>query len=102
MYGTVPESAELSQLLSLWKNFYRLKAGEIDALRVLYQISHGQGSSECHVKMHKLAEMSNLTYRYCQKVVRSLEQLGWITKLQDYDPSTRLGVIYRVNLKPSA
>lgn len=94
------ESTELTQLISLWKNFYRLKDGEIEALSVMYRISHGLGSRECYVKMHKLAEMSNLTYRYCQKVVRSLEQLGWITKLKDYDPSTQLGVLYRINSKP--
>jgi hypothetical protein len=93
------ESAELTQLISLWKSFYRLKDGEIEALSAMYRMSHGLGSDECYVKMHKLAEMSNLTYRYCQKVVRSLEQLGWITKLNDYDPSTQLGVLYRVKLR---
>lgn len=95
------ESADLIQLIGLWKSFYRLKDGEIDALKVMYLMSHGLGSSECYVKMHKLAEMSNLTYRYCQKVVRSLEQLGWITKLKEYDPATQMGVLYRVNLKPT-
>lgn len=95
------ESAELSQLISLWKSFYRLKDGEIEALSAMYRMSHGLGTDECYIKMHKLAEMSNLTYRYCQKVVRSLEQLGWITKLKDYDPITQSGVLYRVNLKPS-
>ena len=99
--ATPAESAELTQLISLWKSFYRLKDGEIEALSAMYRMSHGLGTDECYVKMHKLAEMSNLTYRYCQKVVRSLEQLGWITKLKDYDPSTQLGVLYRVNLKPS-
>lgn len=98
--ATPAQSAELTQLISLWKSFYRLKDGEIQALSVLYRLSHDLGTDECYVKMHKLAEMSNLTYRYCQKVVRSLEQLGWITKLKDYDPSTQLGVLYRVNLKP--
>lgn len=98
---TAAENAELSQLISLWKSFYRLNAGEVHALCALYQMSYGQGSDECHVKMYKLAEMSNLTYRYCQKIVRSLEQLGWLTKLKDYDASTQLGVLYRVNLKPS-
>jgi len=98
---TSPENAELTQLISLWKSFYRLKDGEIEALSVMYRMSHGRGTDEYYVKMHKLAEMSNLTYRYCQKVVRSLEQLGWITKLKEYDPSTQLGVLYRVNLKPS-
>lgn len=99
--ATPTESAELTQLISLWKSFYRLKDGEIEALSALYRMSHGLGTDECYVKMHKLAEMSNLTYRYCQKVVRSLEQLGWISKLKDYDPSTQLGVLYRFNLKPS-
>jgi len=94
------ESEELAQLTTLWKSFYRLNDGEIDALSALYRMSHGDGSSECYMKMRKLAEMSNLTYRYCQKVVRSLEQLGWITKLKDYDASTQMGVLYRVNLKP--
>jgi hypothetical protein len=99
--ATPEDSAEFTQLISLWKSFYRLKDGEIDALRAMYRMSHGRGSDECHVKMHKLAEMSDLTYRYCQKVVRSLEQLGWITKIKDYDPTTQLGVLYRINLKPS-
>lgn len=95
------ESPELAHYIELWKNFYRLKTGEVDALRAMYRLSHGQGRDVCHVKMHNLAEISNLTYRYCQKVVRSLEQLGWITKLKDYDPTDQLGVLYRVNLKPS-
>lgn len=97
-----PVSPELANFIELWKNFYRLKSGEVDALSVMYRLSHEQGRDECYIKMHNLAEMSNLTYRYCQKVVRSLEQLGWITKLRDYDPTDQLGVLYRVNLKPSA
>ena len=97
-----PTSPELAHYIELWKNFYRLKSGEVDALSVMYRLSHEQGRDECYIKMHNLSEMSNLTYRYCQKVVRSLEQLGWITKLKDYDPTDQLGVLYRVNLKPLA
>jgi hypothetical protein len=98
---TVETGTELSQYVHLWKNFFRLKSGEIDALSAMYRMSYDEGRSECYIKMRKLAEMSNLEYRYCQKVVRSLERLGWITKLQDYDPITQLGVLYRVNLKPT-
>jgi len=94
-------SPELAHYIELWKNFYRLKTGEVDALSAMYRLSHGQGRDECYIKMHNLAEMSNLTYRYCQKVVRSLELLGWITKLKDYDPTDQRGVLYRVNLKPT-
>jgi hypothetical protein len=97
-----PTSPELAHYIELWKNFYRLKSGEVEALSIMYRLSHEQGRDECYIKMYNLSEMSNLTYRYCQKVVRSLEQLGWITKLKDYDPTDKLGVLYRVNLKPSA
>src|SRR5215204_1110988 len=99
--STAPTSPELAHYIELWKNFYRLKSGEVDALSVMYRSSHEKGRDECYIKMRNLAEMSNLTYRYCQKVVRSLEQLGWITKLRDYDPSDQRGVLYRVNQKPS-
>ena len=52
---TPAESAELTQLISLWKSFYRLKVGEIDVLSAMYRMSHGLGTNECYVKMHKLA-----------------------------------------------
>lgn len=99
---TALTSPELAHYIELWKNFYRLKSGEVDALSVMYRLSYDTGRDECYIKMHNLAQMSNLTYRYCQKVVRSLEQLGWITKLREYDPSDQRGVLYRVNLKPLA
>lgn len=95
------QMAELARQMELWRGFYRLKDGEVEALKAFYTMSHAAGSPECYVKMQKLAEMSNLTYRYCQKVVRSLESLGWITRLKEYDPIDQLGVLYRVNLKPS-
>lgn len=94
-------SPELAHYIELWKNFYRLKSGEIDVLSNMYRMSHDMGQPECYVKMRKLAEMSNLDYRYCQKVVRSLERLGWVTKLRDYDATNQLGVLYRVNPKPA-
>ena len=96
-----PASPELAHYVELWKNFYRLKSGEVEALSTMYRLSHEQGIDYCYIKMHNLAEMSNLTYRYCQKIIRSLEQLGWITKIKDYDPADQLGVLYRVNLNPS-
>lgn len=98
---SVEPSPELAHYIELWKNFYRLKSGEIDVLSNMYRMSHDLGQPECFVKMRKLAEISNLDYRYCQKVVRSLERLGWVTKLQEYDATTQLGVLYRVNLKPA-
>lgn len=99
--SSVDAGAELAHHIDLWKNFYRLKAGEIEALSTMFRLSYEHRRTECFVKMRELAEMSSLTYRYCQKVVRTLERLGWITKLKDYDSTNHLGVLYRVNRKPT-
>jgi len=94
-------SSEDSQLISLWKTYYRLKDGEIQTLGTLHRMAREHGSTECYIKMHQLAASSGLTYRYCQKVVRGLENLGWITKLRDYEPTDQRGVLYLINSKPS-
>jgi hypothetical protein len=104
-FAAVPVSPELRPELGdqveRWKSLYRLNSGEISAMKTLVWISSENEQAECYVKMRKLAELSNLDYRYCQKVVRSLERLGWIVKLQEYDASTQLGVLYRINSRPS-
>lgn len=99
--SSVESIAELAGYIDLWKNFYRLNSGEIDALMAMFRLSQERGGGEFYIKMHNLAEMSKLTYRYCQKVVRTLERLGWITKLKEYDPSNQLGALYRINSKPN-
>lgn len=90
----------LDEQVKRWKTLYRLNSGEIATLQALLTMAGENDSASCFVKMRNLAEASGLDYRYCQKVVRSLERLGWITKLQDYDAATQLGVLYRVNSKP--
>jgi hypothetical protein len=92
---------DLGDQAERWKSFYRLNSGEISAMKTLVGMAGESEQAECYVKMRKLAELSNLDYRYCQKVVRSLERLGWIVKLQEYDASTQLGVLYRINPRPS-
>ncbi|MDT4967713.1 MAG: hypothetical protein QOJ64_2450 [Acidobacteriota bacterium] len=104
-FAAVPGSPEFrpefGDQVERWKSLYRLNSGEISAMKTLVWMSGENEQAECYVKMRKLAELSNLDYRYCQKVVRSLERLGWIVKLQEYDASTQLGVLYRINSRPS-
>lgn len=92
---------DLVDQIERWKSLYRLNSGEISAMKTLVWMAAENEQAECYVKMRKLAELSNLDYRYCQKVVRTLERLGWIVKLEEYDASTQLGVLYRVNPRPS-
>ena len=83
-----------------WKQIYRLNKGEIKVMKVMFDLSHGAGSSECYIKVPEVAESAQLKKRRCQYVIRSLEELGFLDRLEEYDPASRLGTKYRVNLKP--
>lgn len=83
-----------------WKQIYRLNKGEVNVMRVMFGLSHGQGTDVCHIRVREVAEAANLKKRQCQYVIRRLEALGFLELLEAYDPFNRLGVKYRVNLKP--
>ena len=82
-----------------WKQIYRLNKGELKVMKVMFDLSHGAGVSECYIKVPEVAESAQLKKRQCQYVIRSLEELGFLDRLEDYDPANRLGTKYRVNLK---
>lgn len=48
-----------------------------------------------------VADAARLKRRRCQYVIRSLETLGFLDRLGEYDPSSRLSLQYRVRLKPA-
>jgi hypothetical protein len=84
-----------------WKQVYRLNKGEINVMRVMFGLSHGQGTDVCFIKVGKVADAARLKKRRCQYVIRSLETLGFLDRLGEYDPSSRLGLQYRVRLMPA-
>lgn len=84
-----------------WKQVYRLNKGEINVMRVMFGLSHGQGTDICFIKVGEVAGAARLKKRRCQYVIRSLETLGFLDRLGEYDPSSRLGLQYRVRLKPA-
>jgi hypothetical protein len=69
-------------------------------MRVMFTLTHEKGVSECYIKVPEVAEAAQLKKRRCQYVIRGLEELGFLDRLEEYDPSVRLGTKYRVNLKP--
>src|ERR1051325_1083111 len=83
-----------------WKQVYRLNRGEIKVMKVMFDLSHGVGSSQCYIKVQDVAVLAQLKKRRCQYVIRSLEELGFLDRLEEYDPASRLGTKYTVNLKP--
>jgi hypothetical protein len=84
-----------------WKQVYRLNKGEINVMKVMFRLTYEHGESECYIKVPEVAEAAQLKKRRCQYVIRGLETLGFLERIEDYDPSKRLGTKYRVRLKPS-
>lgn len=82
-----------------WKQVYRLSKGEINVMKFMFGLTHAQGLSECYIKVPVVAEAAQLKKRRCQYVIRNLETLGLLERLEDFDPSVRLGTKFRVNLK---
>jgi hypothetical protein len=99
----VPVSAEAGVEVhaTRWKQVYRLNKGEINVMRVMFGLSHARGTDVCFIKVGEVAEAAQLKKRRCQYVIRSLETFGFLDRLGEYDPSNRLGLQYRVHLKPT-
>jgi hypothetical protein len=95
-----PAEGSVEHYAQRWKQVYRLNKGEISVMRVMFTLTHEKGVSECYIKVPEVAEAAQLKKRRCQYVIRSLEELGFLDRLEEYDPSVRLGTKYRVNLKP--
>ena len=98
--AALPAEGSVESYAQKWKQVYRLNKGEINVMRVMFRLTHETGVSECYIKVPEVAEAAQLKKRRCQYVIRSLEELGFLDRLEEYDPSVRLGIKYRVNLKP--
>jgi hypothetical protein len=97
----VADEAGVEAHATRWKQVYRLNKGEIKVMSVMYGLSHARGTDVCFIKVGVVADAAQLKKRRCQYVIRSLETLGFLDRLGEYDPSNRLGLQYRVRLKPA-
>ncbi|HYP25611.1 MAG TPA: hypothetical protein VE262_02740 [Blastocatellia bacterium] len=79
---------------------YRLSKGEANVLKYLLGATHDQAKTACYITIPKLAEAVNLTARGCQLTLKSLQTRGFILRIEEYDPSSRLGIKLQVNLTP--
>ncbi len=98
--ATSPAEGSVEHYAQRWKQVYRLNKGEISVMKVMFGLTHAKGVSECYIKVPEVAEAAQLKKRRCQYVIRGLEELGFLDRLEEYDPSVRLGTKYRVNLIP--
>jgi hypothetical protein len=77
-----------------------LRSGQMSVCRVLFEMTHSVGLTECFTSMPQLAAAAGLKERQCYNVVSQLEQLGFIDRPEIYNTSTRKGTVFRLHLAP--
>jgi hypothetical protein len=77
-----------------------LRSGQMSVCRVLFEMTHSIGQTECFTSMSKLAAAAGIKERQCYNIVSQLEQLGFIDRPEIYNTSTKKGTVFRLYLSP--
>jgi hypothetical protein len=77
-----------------------LRSGQMSVCRVLFELTHAVGETECFTSMPKLAESAGLKERQCYNVVAQLEQLGFIERPEIFNTPSKKGTVFRLFLSP--
>lgn len=77
-----------------------LRSGQMSVCRVLFEMTHGVGETECFTSMPKLAAAAGLKERQCYNVVAQLEQLGFVERPEIFNTPTKKGTVFRLFLSP--
>jgi len=77
-----------------------LRSGQMSVCRVLFEMTHGAGKTECFTSMPKLAAAAGLKERQCYNVVAQLEQLGFVERPEIFNTPTKKGTVFRLFLSP--
>lgn len=94
------EVSEFGDFAKRWSPI--LRSGQMSVCRVLFEMTHALGQTECFTSMPKLAAAAGLKERQCYNVVAQLEQLGFIERPDIYNTPTKKGTIFRLYLSPQA
>jgi hypothetical protein len=79
-----------------------LRSGQMSVCRVLFEMTHEVGQTECFTSMPKLAAAAGLKERQCYNVVGQLELLGFIERPEIFNTPTKKGTIFRLFLTPQS
>lgn len=77
-----------------------LRSGQMSVCRVLFEMTHEVGRTECFTSMPKLAAAAGLKERQCYNVVAQLELLGFIERPEIFNTPTKKGTVFRLFLSP--
>ncbi len=77
-----------------------LRSGQMSVCRVLFEMTHELGQTECFTSMPKLAIAAGLKERQCYNVVGQLELLGFIERPEIFNTPNKKGTVFRLFLTP--
>jgi hypothetical protein len=77
-----------------------LRSGQMSVCRVLFEMTHAAGQTECFTSMPKLAAAAGLKERQCYNVIAQLELLGFIERPEIFNTPTKKGTVFRLFLSP--
>lgn len=91
---------ETSSYVDRLKLKYRLSKGEANVFKILLGETHDKGISECYINVPKLAEAARLSTRGCQLTLKNLQMREFISRVEEYDHLSKLGIKIQINLIP--
>ncbi len=77
-----------------------LRSGQMGVCRALFEMTYGQGLTECFTSMPKLAEAAGIKERQCYNVIAQLELLGLIERPEIFNTPTQKGTVFRLHMEP--
>lgn len=77
-----------------------LRSGQMGVCRALFELTYGEGRTECFTSMPKLAEAAGLRERQCYNVVGQLELLGFIERPDIFNTPTQKGTVFKLHMEP--
>lgn len=93
-----PPPASFAEFSKRWSPI--LRSGQMSVCRILFELTHAVGRTECFTSMPKLAASAGLKERQCYNVVAQLEQLGFIERPEIFNTPTKKGTVFRLFLSP--
>lgn len=81
-----------------WKRY--LYPGQMAVMRILFEQTVAQGTTECFTRYSELAVATKMTRRNCINVMNSLVERGFVTRLEVRNDATGKGIRLRIHTDP--
>lgn len=82
-----------------WRMF--LYPGQMAVMRILYELTHAIGATECFTRYSEIATATKMSRRNCINVVNSLVDRGFVERIEVRNDASAKGIRFRIHLEPT-